>query len=365
MVNICYYISDYGYGHASRSIAVVRRMLHSFDAAKLYIKTDYPFDFIRQSLPQKNAKAIRIKNDVGVIFRKNSVSVDRDETEKMLDEWLFSWDEYIRREKEFCKKNHIDLILSDVPPQPFIVAEELGLPSIVISNFTWYYIFFGLFGKTKSTMMLKRAYRRAHVSLILPLNEEMDYIKNRKEVGLVAREVTVDKSDLRNRCGVSKDAFLIFLSVGRSFDQFFLNSLKEVDYPNVKFLVSSHVELPFGKTIKIPSDETETQNYIAACDLIISKAGYSTIAEAINARVPVFLFERDGFKEDELIGNGIKKIGVGNVISAESFLNGDWIVELENLPQYKARFDALEDRFRGDGTKEVVGCIADFLGGQL
>jgi hypothetical protein len=38
MANTCFYISDYGYGHASRDIAIVRRILSEFGDVKICIK---------------------------------------------------------------------------------------------------------------------------------------------------------------------------------------------------------------------------------------------------------------------------------------------------------------------------------------
>jgi len=73
MTNICFYISDYGYGHASRDIAIIRKILNENKDVKIFVKTDTPFNFVRQSLPQKNVEVMRIKNNIGVAFRENSV----------------------------------------------------------------------------------------------------------------------------------------------------------------------------------------------------------------------------------------------------------------------------------------------------
>lgn len=75
MTNTCFYISDYGYGHASMDIAIVRRILSEFGDVKIYIKTDRLFHFVKQSLPQKNVEVLRAKNDIGVVFKENRVSV--------------------------------------------------------------------------------------------------------------------------------------------------------------------------------------------------------------------------------------------------------------------------------------------------
>ena len=359
MINICFYISDYGYGHASRDIAIIRRILDELNNIKIYVKTDGPFYFARQSLPQKNVEVIRTKNDVGVVFKENSTTVDRERTNKILDKWLASWDEYVQKEKRFCKTHNVNLILSDITPQPFIVADEMGIPCIAISNFTWHYIFYNLFGDIPETERIREAYQHADLALVLPFNEEMNLAKERKEINLISRKITVDRYNMRGKCGIAGDELLVYLGVGRSFDPSFLSNMKEIDSNDVKFLVSSNTELSLDNIVKIPTNETETQNYIAMCDLVVSKTGYSTASEAIRAKVPIFVFEREGYKEDGVIASTIEKLGIGRQISEMSFLDGGWIDEVDNLNEYKEKFDTLGDRFKEDGTSEIIDIIKE------
>jgi len=363
MINICYYISDHGYGHASRSIAVIRRILNSFDfdEIKIYIKTHYPFNFVRRSLSQNNVKVVKTKNDFGVVFKENSVVVDKDKTRNMLNEWLVSWHSYIQKEKEFCKSHEIDLILSDVTPQPLIAAEEMGIPSVIISNFTWYYIFFNLFGKIGATERIKEAYQCAEIGLVLPFNENMDYIKNKKEISLVAREITVDRSSLRRKYRISDDESLVYIGIGIPFSPSFLSNFKEINNSNVKFLFSSHIGLSFRNMVKIPINETESQNYLAMCDLIVSKIGYSTVSEAIRAKIPMALFKRRGWEEDELIGSKIEEMGIGRIISEKSLFKGDWMYELEGLENYTNKYETLNNRSKKDGTLEILSYLNEMI----
>ena len=361
MTTICIYISDYGYGHAARDIAIIRKLLAEFNDLKIYIKTDGPFQFVKQSLPQRNIKVIQTKNDIGLIFKFNkySINVDRERTKTMLDNWMASWNTYIQTEREFCKRQNVNLILSDITPQAFIVANELDIPSIGISNFTWHYIFYHLFGDTSATERIKEAYECADMALVLPFNEDMNLFRKKKEISLVSREITVDRRVMRRKCGVSNDELLVYLGVGISFDPSFMRSMKKIAMPDVKFLVSSNAELPFEDVIRIQTDETETQNYIAMCDLVVTKAGYSTVSEAIRAKVPLFMFKREGYKEDEQIAKAVEELGVGRQISEKTFLNGDWINEMDNLNTYKEKFNTLEDRFKNDGTLEVLGALKE------
>ncbi|MFA4955697.1 MAG: glycosyltransferase family protein [Candidatus Methanoperedens sp.] len=359
-MNICFYISDYGYGHASRSIAIIRKLLSEYKDVKIYIKNSGAFDYIRSSLPHDNIEVVKSDNDIGVIFRENSISVDKEQTRGMLIEWIKSWDEYIKIEKQFCESRRIDLILSDITPQAFIVANELGIPGIAISNFSWHYIFFNLFGNIPVVEQIKGAYMLADLALVLPFNEGLDAIKKQKKVGLVSREITMEKYDLRRSMGISDNELLVYMGVGMSIDPSFMSNIKKLDIPDLKLLVQHNVCLPFKNVVRIPDRETETQNYINMCDLVVSKTGYSTASEAIRAKIPIFFIKRDGFKEDELVGDAIEKMGVGRFISERSFLECEWRHELGNLDKYILNFDNMDDRFRSDGTEEIIGEIRKY-----
>src|SRR5665648_27239 len=279
-MNICFYISDYGYGHASRSIAIIRKLLSEHKDVKVFIKNSGAFDYIGHSLPQENIEVIKTNNDIGVIFRDNSVVVDREQTKKILIDWVRSWDKFIKMEKLFCESHRIDLIISDITPQAFVVANELNIPCIAISNFTWHYIFHHLFGNIPAVERIKDAYMRADLALVLPFNEDMNVFRHQRKVGLVSREITGDKYEMRRIMGVSDSEMLVYIGVGRSVDPSFLCNMKNLDIPDLKLLVQSNVALPFENVIRIPDDGTETKNYINMCDLAVTKTGYRAAPEA-------------------------------------------------------------------------------------
>ena len=135
--------------------------------------------------------------------------------------------------------------------------------------------------------------------------------------------------------------------------------MKKIAMPDVKFLVPSNAELPFEDVIRIQTDETETQNYIAMCDLVVTKAGYSTVSEAIRAQVPMVMFKRDGYKEDELIAHAVEELGIGRHISDRAFLEGRWLNELDELDiyTYKKKYDTMGDRYKEDGTLDILCAI--------
>lgn len=363
MTNICFYISDYGYGHASRDIAIVRGLVAKLRNIKIYVKTGKPYNFVKQSLKQVNVKVISQENDIGIILKKNSVVVDKKETKKLLKRWSESWDIYIQKEKRFCEKNKIDVIISDISPQPFAVGNELGIPTIAISNFTWYDIYYDMFGKIEEVERIREFYQLATIALILPFNDNMKIFSNRKETSLISREITVDRDEMRGKYGIQDDEIIVYVGMGMSLNtaSSYVENLKNMVKSHVRILISCNSRLFSNDFIKIPKTETETQNYINMCDLVVSKAGYSTISEAIRARVPMFLLKREGFKEDKILTRVIEKYGIGKTISSRPFFSGEWINEIEGIEEYKRNFDNLDSRLRKDGIPEVVDAISEVI----
>ncbi|SCL76317.1 putative glycosyl transferase [Methanoculleus chikugoensis] len=350
---ICLYTSDFGYGHAARDIALARELQEALHA-DVVVRTGSPAAFMSRSLP--GVEVIPGPNDPGVVMDGAAVAGER--TLAAVEQWVASWEECIAAEMIFLRDRGFDLVLSDIAPQPFLAAEELGIPSLGISNFTWHLIYTRLFGKNELTDRIAEAYRAADVALLLPLHEPMEVFKNRREVGLVARAVTRNRKEIRRLCGLSEEEPFVYLGGGQSLDPTIFRGVRSA-LAGCTLLVPSWTDLPGA--VRIPPGETETQDWIAACDLVVSKPGYSTIAEAIQAGVPMALFSREGFAEDDYLIGDVKAMGIGGEVPAAAVLDGSWADELESLMELRENFGKIDGLFRSDGTKECSSIIGEIL----
>jgi len=355
---ICFYISDHGYGHASRDIAIIRHLKKNL-GVNIFIKTSKPFNFVKKSL--SDIKLIECLNDEGIILEDDYPKVDKIKTLALFEKLIDRWEEYIQKEKQFCKEKNIDLIISDIAPQPFIVAKEIGIPSVAISNFTWHSVFSHIFGDNEITKTLKYAYKCATLACLLPFAEPMNLFRKRIPISLVSRDIDVIKSDFRSSLGIKENEKLIYVGLGKSMDEKILSNISQIDDPNIRLLLPYGAKLNSRRDIKIPKDYTESQNYLGICDLIVSKAGYSTISEAVRAKVPVFIFERENIYEDIFVGKELKKLKIGEVISFEEFINCDWIDKIENLERYKENFNNLNEKYTEDGCEDITNIVKEIL----
>ena len=88
---------------------------------------------------------------------------------------------------------------------------------------------------------------------------------------------------------------------------------------------------------------------------------YSTISEEIRAVVPLALFRRDGFAEDDYLIGGVEHLGIGKEVSTEAVLDGSWTEDLESLMDLRKNFDEIDDIFKRDGTKDCTDIIREMV----
>ena len=70
---------------------------------------------------------------------------------------------------------------------------------------------------------------------------------------------------------------------------------------------------------------------INACDVVVGKLGYSTLAEIFHAGVPYGYIPRSTFKESEVLEAFVKNHMNGYSISESQFQDGSWVSFLEEI----------------------------------
>ncbi|MEH7373556.1 glycosyltransferase family protein [Neobacillus drentensis] len=332
MKTIAYYISDYGYGHASRSIAIIRKLLDEPEV-QIIVCHSFALSFIKASLNCDQVSYRNIQTDIGYFLEKDSIFPDKGVLHKEYKGFLADWAQYIHREREFLRQNNVDLVISDISPLPYEAAESLGIPSVGISNFTWYTAYQGLIDEGELTTF-KDAYQKMTYFFSLAGSQEQ-WDLGASAYGFFSREVDLQEVErIRRLVNPNCNKKIIFLGLGMKIGVGPLEQLPIWDSPNCVFLVSSNVQVNRPNVFQIPSDYLESQNYIATSDLVISKAGWGMIGEAVCANVPLLILNRPSMKEDENTINYLHQHNLCKII--------DW-EELENYQVNLSLFNQLNE----------------------
>lgn len=355
--HIRFYISDYGFGHASRMIALMRSLHETIDCI-ISVRTNTPAEFIQNSCPFVTVE--KKPNDMGVVMHENTASVDIERTWEMLDAWINSWEPWIEEEKNFCRKHGVSLIISDITPQAFHVSHEFGIPGVGISNFTWYLIYQPLYPDSLPVEKIKQAYALADLGIVLPLNEPMGVFRETEQSPILSRKVTASRAEIHEHLQIPLDGIVVYVGSGLSFNTV-PDCIPKLLDRGIHVLVSGSSSIQHENLHVIPHSENETQNFMAACDLIITKPGYSTVSEAITAKIPLLIFRREGFAEDDFIIEPLVENRIGLSLSWEEIASGNWIENLPDILAMKENYSQADSRFITDGTQAIITTLRKYL----
>jgi hypothetical protein len=246
----------------------------------------------------------------------------------------------------FLRENSVDLVVSDISPVPFEACDKLSIPSVGISNFTWYRAYQNMI-EHRALEPLAAAYGKMDFYFALAGDAGEPWgRRGKKSFGFISRSVDLAEVH-RIRNSREKKGKIIFLGIGM---QITLEELERTPVFNENFLiiVSSNVKIQKDNVMRIPQGYNDSQNYIAAADLVISKAGWSTVAEAVLSQKELLIFDRKQFQEDADTIEYLRKNSLASTISWEEFIHG-------RIPSAELERKAADSRFiqASDQTAEI------------
>ncbi|KAJ3224948.1 hypothetical protein HDU81_008241 [Chytriomyces hyalinus] len=144
-MHIAFYVSGHGFGHSTRAIVTVSALADSGHSVTVVtVSPPGLFADIQMRFPdnialRRDSRAL----DPG-IAQKDAVTVDLGKS--VADMWAFlvTWEQVRDEEAEWIRASNIDCVVLDAPFVPAVAARICGVPSILISNFTFDTIFEGV-----------------------------------------------------------------------------------------------------------------------------------------------------------------------------------------------------------------------------
>ena len=297
--------------------------------------------------------------DVGCIQR-DFIHIDTEKTLRQLDLFYRDQADRVSAETRWLDKNRIDLILSDVPSYPLKAGKPLGIPRLVMSNFTWYDIYsaFPEAKQWKKTLdILLEEYSAATVQFLPQCHIDSNVIANKETVGFIGLRGKNIRRDLErlfpDQIEGKTLVYIYFGQFNSSVIQWAnLAKMKDCAFITLDPLALSHPPknmIVLGETFHHP-------DIIASADVVCTKAGYSTLATAFAHGKPVISCDREGFCEVEAMKNFMAKNQIGVIIDSVKFYAGDWTDAIKSARQL-----TVHGKIRLDGEIEVFQRINSLL----
>ena len=335
MKNILFYISGHGFGHSTRMIEVMNKLFSLDSQVSIYIRTSAAKGLFERNLPFRFYYSYFV-GDVGIV-QKDRLTLNELETlEKYADLIVGNKKDLLSQELNFVKRNGISLIVGDIPPLAFDIADKAGVCGIAISNFSWDWIYSPFVEAHLQYQYLleaiKQDYAKADILLRLPFHGDMSAFRIVEDIPLIARKSGVSREEILHKLNVGEDEKrkVILLSFGG------INPPREL-FAKIKgcenYLFLSAAKLKKKSTNMIILHKWNSFSYhdlVKASDLVITKLGYGIVSECIANRTPIMYTSTDS-REYSVLLPAIKEYAHSYFIPREDLLSGNWKAHLDKF----------------------------------
>ncbi|MEO5896754.1 MAG: hypothetical protein ABIS06_13735 [Vicinamibacterales bacterium] len=369
MPSVAFYISGHGFGHASRQIEIINALgSRRAPGFQILIRTAAARWLFDRTL---STPAVVIEGvcDTGVI-QIDSVRLDEEATARTAADFYSTLEARSASEVALLREHDVQLVISDAAPLACTSAAGAGVPSIVISNFTWDWIYSG-YAKAFATHaptvipLIGEAYALAAAGWRLPMHGGFETVPMVLDLPFVARHA---------RAAHARDKVLGCLRVRAdrpvvlcSFGGYGIHGL---DYSTLDCLDTWTVVitgrepqsgfppgLAYVDEAEIYNAGLRYQDLVAAVDVVATKPGYGIISECVANHTAMLYTSRGQFLEYDVMVSEMPRVLRCEFLDLPSLLAGRWRTALDRL----FASPAATKQPRTDGAEIAALMIAAFF----
>jgi hypothetical protein len=355
---IAFFVTHHGFGHAARACAVMAALHERNDAIGFEIYSTAPAWFFQESIGATFGYHPQI-TDIGML-QTSPFHADLQLTIKKLNRFLPFEEERIQAISNEIRQAGCNLIICDIAPMGVAVAEQAEIPSLLIENFTWDWIYnkyLAISPEIKPHIdYLNECFQRA--TYHIQTEPVCEYRQRNLLVGPAGRKSRIPRKTTRKRLGISESARVILLTLGGVPDRNDVASQLHRQ-KDVFFIIPGAFQRihKTTNTISLPHHSKFFHpDLIHASDAVIGKAGYSTVAEIYHAGIPFGYISKPSFREAPILERFIKRYMTGRPIHEKEFYDGSWRNYLPELLSLTS-----QNPSHPNGADQIAEFILDVL----
>lgn len=303
LLNVAYFISSHGFGHASRASAIMDALSARIPQIHFEIYTGTP-EWLFTDSAVRNYTYHPGAVDVGLV-QSSPMEHDLPKTVAEVDAFL---DRIPRNSADLAaelKQENVQAVICDISPLGIVAGKKAGLPVFLFENFTWDWIYEPYTEECPAFIEINRRLRDIfsmpdHRMQSEPLCDRLP--EPEVLIPPVSRRPHHSPETLRKSLDIPEHHRIGLISMG---------GIPE----NLDFAVDSRI--PDDVTLLLPGTFERTEkignkvllphhsgfyhpDMIHAADFVIGKAGYSTIAEVCAAGAAYGFISREHFRESDV-----------------------------------------------------------------
>ena len=332
-MHIAAFVTPHGFGHAGRMSALLDALHARRPDLTVAIFTTVPEAFLGSSLRAPH-RIVSCRADVGMVQR-GPFRADLEATATAVTEFLDGLPDAAESAARQLRASGCDVVLCDISPLGLVAAARAGIPSVLIENFRWEWIYSNL--PDAPGALRGAAERLAEISASAGLHIQAAPACDRAPGAVridrpFARAARARRERARSALGLGPDERVVLITTGGVTDeQRFVGDL--VRRPDVTFVVtggdrsarSGHlVRIAVNAPLYLP-------DLVRASDAVVAKLGYSTLAEVWREGRPLAWIVRDEWPESPTLSAWATQNVSGFELDHRAFDSGDWLERLDDL----------------------------------
>lgn len=324
--SIAYFITPHGYGHAARASAVMQALQQIISAVHFELFTEAPEWFFKSSL-DSGYTYHSFASDVGLV-QAGPFDEDLTATVQKL-KWLRSTEKgRLDFAARILEERKVSLVLCDIAPSGIQAARQCGIPSVLIENFTWDFIYDGYRDREPELQaigqQLAEIFRQAdHHIQTRPVCRSGEYALT---VEPVSRRPKASRGQIRSRLQLSESEKVVLVTQGGIETQLRgIEALKA--FSDLRFILPGAAERVAwdANLVRLPHhSDFYTPDLVYASDAVIGKLGYGTVAEVYQAGLPFGYIPRASFPETPPMTDFVRAEMQAIELPYADFSDGNW-----------------------------------------
>ncbi|MDD5308918.1 MAG: glycosyltransferase [Deltaproteobacteria bacterium] len=304
------HVSNHGFGHAARCGVLARALMDTGEVERLVVAVPRSYArFFEGTAQDPRVSFLDVETDLGIPLAPGEFEPDARRVARALDAWVSSFERLLEESVAALGPRPPDLVVVDASALGCELAARIGAPAVVVSNFEWHAQYVGLGLSGPSVERIRRAYASVRLFLRYPFflpSDALAHVPTRDVPACTRRPDPVEAARIASGLPSPRVLFtlggLITLCTPIRLERF---------RGSVIFTQGIAVEAPrAARVVDLSASGTNMQSYLGAADLVVTKAGWSTVAEAAAARKPLLVVRRPGVPEDKSMLAGLEARGL-------------------------------------------------------
>lgn len=330
-------ISSHGFGHIAQTAPILNALRLRQPALRLTIRSGASRAMLASRITG-DFEHIPSATDFGMVM-VNALEVDVEASARAYEAFHCRWPDRVAEEADRLARLAPDLVLSNISYLTLAAASRAGIPSLALGSLNWADIYghycAGLPAAAEIRERMLEAYNGARLCVRLEPGMPMEALRHVRPAGPVAQVGADRRQEVRRLLNLGHGDTLVLVSLGGMAFRLPMESWPEL--PGLTWLVPASWGIHRDRVFPMEAVGMHFTDLLRSCDVLLSKPGYGSFAEAAANGIPVLFVERRDWPESGYLVDWLTVHGRGLELTRGQADRGELSAQLEQLRALPAK----------------------------